>query len=137
VSEKRRTAAKPEGPRSTWVCLTANELQWLLNWIPEQNRLRPRFEKALTQATRRYWDRERIIAAMTLWHRVYGKAPCANDWRPNALTAPSNQPRLERFRSGSWPAASVVNRHFGSWNAAIEAAGFTPRSRGHQSEAAA
>jgi Homing endonuclease associated repeat len=62
-----------------------------------------------------YWTRERIIAAIQRWHREYGYPPKNTDWQP---------------RSTSWhPTISMVRAVFGSWNAALVAAGFPPRYR--------
>ncbi len=64
--------------------------------------------------------RERIIAAMHEWHAVTRRPPSATDWneghdkhRPKPATT---------YRD--WPHTSNVQGVFGSWNAAIEAAGF-------------
>jgi hypothetical protein len=37
--------------------------------------------------------------------------------------------KLARLREGDWPTVPTVQHYFGSWNAAIEAAGLTPRPR--------
>jgi hypothetical protein len=49
------------------------------------------------------------------------------DWEPARARRLGQEWRAERFESGNWPSARVVRRQFRSFNAAIEAAGLTPR----------
>jgi Homing endonuclease associated repeat len=71
-----------------------------------------------------HWTRERIVIALKAWTRKNGRQPTADDWR---------RPRGARNRfdplwtPGSRPDQSVVQRVFGSWNAAMLAAGLDPR----------
>lgn len=58
------------------------------------------------------WSRERIIEAIQRWAAAHGGKP------PRAIDC-DNHPEL--------PSRTVVNRRFGSWNAAIHEAGFFPR----------
>lgn len=62
-----------------------------------------------------YWTRERIIEAIQLHARENGRPPAVLD-----------------FGGGDhrFPLHGTVKLHFGSWNAAIEAAGFVPRRKG-------
>lgn len=62
------------------------------------------------------WTRERCIAAITAHVARHGSLPTADGWR--------------RCASDEFPSRSSVARVFGSWSAAIEAAGFSPRSAG-------
>jgi hypothetical protein len=55
------------------------------------------------------WSRERIVVAIECWADEYGEPPSRRDWR--------------RARDG-YPSADSVKRHFGSWRAAMAAAGF-------------
>lgn len=59
-------------------------------------------------------DREEIIALMKAWEAEHGIAPVAGDWNNDK----------------TYPTPGWVVRQFGSWNAAIEAAGYFPRTRG-------
>jgi hypothetical protein len=62
------------------------------------------------------WTRETIVAAIQTWTQVHGTPPSARGWR----TA-NGRPV---------PASSTVQAVFGSWSAALEAAGFSgPRIR--------
>jgi len=63
------------------------------------------------------WTHETIVYAITLWHRTYSRPPVTREWEHAGENHPSRQ---------------TVARVFGSWNAAIAAAGFCPRSRGRQ-----
>jgi Homing endonuclease associated repeat/Homeodomain-like domain len=61
------------------------------------------------------WSRERIVERIKEWNRVHGEPPTALDWLL----------QVEGF-----PACKTVQEYFGSWNAAITAAGFTPLKPG-------
>jgi hypothetical protein len=58
------------------------------------------------------WPREEVLAAVRDWHTRGGAPPALREWRRAGPTHPS---------------AATVQRIFGSWNAAIEEAGFEPR----------
>jgi hypothetical protein len=63
----------------------------------------------------RYWTEERIIAALQAWAAEHGEPPTASKWM---------------HASPEHPAATAIygaTGVFPSWNAAIAAAGFTPR----------
>lgn len=81
---------------------------------------------------RTLWTRETIGAAIRQWHFEHGAFPAATDW--NATLA-------RRFgrpdRPVDFPSVETVQRVFGSWNAAIRAAGFEPRPVGRPLKAAA
>lgn len=62
----------------------------------------------------RRWSESRIITSIRLWTLSYGRPPLLDEWRQ---AAPGR------------PCVSTVARRFGSWNRAIEAAGFVPRDR--------
>jgi hypothetical protein len=90
-------------------------------------RCRPCKDKEWTR-----YSRMLILACIEMWNDLYGMPPRAYDWNPRI--APSGQRRREaeeRLDHGHWPSVSVVRRQFGSWNAALETAGFEPRNR-HQ-----
>lgn len=59
----------------------------------------------------RRWTRDEIVHAIFEWHYAHGRLPLANDWNRSSTEHPSR--------------AQVVNR-FGSWGAAIVAAGYKP-----------
>ena len=61
------------------------------------------------------WTHETIVYAINLWHRKHDRPPLTSDWEQAGENHPSRQ---------------TVARVFGSWNAAIAAAGFRPRPRG-------
>jgi hypothetical protein len=56
------------------------------------------------------WTRENIAYAIDLWHRTHLRAPTALDWQ---------------LAGEDHPSTSNIRRVFGSWNAAMRAAGFT------------
>jgi hypothetical protein len=61
------------------------------------------------------WDRETIVYAIDLWHRAHLKTPTVAEWETAGREHPCRH---------------TVQRVFGSWSAAMRAAGFKPRRRG-------
>jgi len=70
---------------------------------------------------------EQITAAILSWSAQFGAPPTTTDWEPSRATRLGQEWRAERFYSGEWPTTKVVQARFGSFNAAIAAAGRTPR----------
>jgi hypothetical protein len=67
------------------------------------------------------WTSETIAYAFELWHRRHLCSPTVDEWR----------------RAGpDHPSVTTVRQVFGSWNAAVEAAGFRPRRPGESRRAA-
>lgn len=75
------------------------------------------------------WTREWIVSKIQEWTSLYGEPPTAEDWAPQTVHSRRANAVRTRFYSASWPYTEYVQRRFGSWNAGIEAAGFTPRTR--------
>jgi hypothetical protein len=73
----------------------------------------------------RTWDREGIVAALRDWTGLLGRPPRSYEWTAGAGAARSPTPGCRIWRVGHprWPSTPTVVRHFGSWNAALEAAG--------------
>jgi deoxycytidylate deaminase len=75
------------------------------------------------------WDEKRIAAALREWTRETGIPPKSYEWcpasaRPAGLIGPEDSKwELEHPR---WPGNTTVYRYFGSWAAALEAAGIKP-----------
>lgn len=81
----------------------------------------------------RIWTREMIIDCIRDFADKYGKPPGARDWNPPDAISDYRDDIAERFHEdGCWPYVDTVQRLFGSWNAAIEAAGFKPLKPGHK-----
>lgn len=77
------------------------------------------------------WPRELILARIREWADLHGEPPAMTDWNPTrARDGFHDEARARRFEDagGHWPWFSIVVRRFGSWNAAIAAAGFTGRA---------
>lgn len=68
------------------------------------------------------WTRDEILAAIRRWYSLHGEPPRCNDWKLEAYS--------------EWPNTKCVTYLFGTWNAAIRAAGFTPRKPGGQPKTA-
>lgn len=76
------------------------------------------------QHENRKWTPERIIADIQDWNRIYGQPPRAKDW---LLQPPDDgTPGFRR-----WPHVGIIQKEFGSWSNALEAAGFERREIGH------
>jgi hypothetical protein len=78
------------------------------------------------------WSREAIILAIQEWADEHGGVPpSATDWNRHQAQGRGMDEGVDEWRSGAWPSTVTVQNYFGSWNAAIEAAGFTPTPSGH------
>jgi hypothetical protein len=62
-----------------------------------------------------------VVEAMREWRERYGRLPSSYDLSRAHARARGGE-ALKRLASGSWPAASVVSRLFGTWAAARAAA---------------
>lgn len=80
------------------------------------------------------WTAEAVIAAIQSWAATYGEPPTARDWNCSSEVSDADRVR-QRFEDGDWPWFNTVQYVFGSWNAGIEAAGFTPREQSHRGKA--
>jgi hypothetical protein len=83
---------------------------------------------------KRVWSEERIIAAIREFAAEYGEPPAAVDFNP-ALLRHRNPScgyaeAMARKAAHDWPGVNTVQHRFGSWTAALEAAGFGGRSPG-------
>jgi Homing endonuclease associated repeat len=70
---------------------------------------------------------EEIIARVQDWARVHGEPPTIRDWDPSRARRSGQEWRAERFEAGAWPSVGMVRRKFGTFNAAVQAAGLAPR----------
>jgi hypothetical protein len=77
---------------------------------------------------RRSFSRNEIAAAIRGWVEVHGELPTMIDWEPARARRLGQEWRARRFESGQWPSVRMVRTEFSTFNAAIEAAGFTPRA---------
>lgn len=90
---------------------------------------------------RRIWTRDEILDAIRRWERINGEPPRITNWNPTRardIGRPENSVVYLRGRkgvtpqkAGEWPNVNTVIREFGTWNAGIEAAGFTGRAANH------
>lgn len=75
------------------------------------------------------WTQDEIIAAMQEFHRRYGKTPSCTEWNPSLARWRKQPDVAEKFAAdGCWPSVQTVMQRFGSWTAAVDAAGL-PRNR--------
>lgn len=75
--------------------------------------------------------RERHLTAIRLFAERYGRPPGAVDFSPNMARRIGHEWRARRWeRDGDYTWTPDVLNVFGSWNAAIEVAGFEPRGVG-------
>lgn len=85
---------------------------------------------------KRYSDDD-ILAAIRRWNETYGRPPTAADWSPSRARRQGDEEMVRRYLEGDWPSFGVVINHFGTWNAALAAAGFEPHPFGRRTERAA
>jgi uncharacterized protein (DUF433 family) len=80
-----------------------------------------------------FWTPPLVVERIRAWVELYGNIPAATDWNPSMARLNGRPDIADRFYAdGCWPHYSTVVARFGSWNAGIEAAGFTPRATGHR-----
>lgn len=80
-----------------------------------------------TNAHNAKFGREGHIAAIQRFAERYGKPPSATDFQPALARRIGHPEKADRFYAdGDYPTTTAVLQMFGSWNAAIEAAGFEP-----------
>lgn len=82
-------------------------------------------------AHRKIWTPAAVLQAIREWAAIHGEPPALPDWDPwRARHVLHDDARARRFEDAQrrWPSFKVVCTEFGSWNAAIEAAGFEPRA---------
>lgn len=76
----------------------------------------------------RFPHRADIVDAIQFWAFLYGAPPTYTDWSRSRAKRREDTAALERMgEPGDWPTARQVVGRFGTWNAALEAAGYTPR----------
>ena len=90
------------------------------------SRRHPQKRRTASPSTRSF-SNEEILAAIGNWSRRYGGPPTLLDWEPSRARRMGQTWRAERFEADVWPSARVVCLQFGTFNAAMEAAGFTAR----------
>lgn len=77
----------------------------------------------------RYWTEEKIKREIQSWVKRHGLPPTSAEW-----SVPADRPNFFRGEVGRRPTSSTVQRVFGSWNAAIRAAGYEPRYESGQND---
>jgi hypothetical protein len=83
----------------------------------------------------RVFSREDILGAIREWERLYEEPPAMTDWAPARARRLGHEWRAQRYYAGSWPHLTTVLKQFGTFNAAVKAAGLQPRPRGRHSRA--
>jgi hypothetical protein len=78
---------------------------------------------------------EDIVTAIKRWEGLYGEPPAMSDWAPARARRLGHEWRAQRYFAGSWPHLTTVLNQFGTFRAAIEAAGFEPRPQGRHARA--
>jgi hypothetical protein len=74
--------------------------------------------------------RDDILHALREWDRRYGEPPALADWAPSRARRLTQSWRAERYLAGDWPHLTTVLKQFGTFGAAVEAAGLEPRPQG-------
>jgi hypothetical protein len=92
----------------------------------------PRLCRPCSDEERRIWTPDAVILAIEEWAAKYGEPPAVADWNAwgckHEFHDEERAARNRRERAeGTCPDFMTVIRAFGTWNAAILAAGFPPR----------
>jgi transposase len=86
--------------------------------------------RVCSAAARSERRRAEILDKVREWVRLFGAPPTSTDWSICNARLSCAGPLLdqieERHEGHTWPAVETVVTQFGTWNAAISAAGFTP-----------
>lgn len=96
----------------------------------------PRYVPLRHPGLPRRWGRASIVDALRAWVAEAGGPPRRQDWcgeRPASATSAQRKWMSEHPR---WPSSSCVATHFGSWSAALEAAGLPARNLTFESSVA-
>jgi hypothetical protein len=75
---------------------------------------------------------EEMLDAIRRWVATYGAPPKITDWSPREARRIGREDVALRCEAGDWPTSGSVCKRFGSWRAAIAAAGFVPRPPGER-----
>jgi hypothetical protein len=84
----------------------------------------------------RRWDRDAIADALRAWLRETGGPPRRNDWSGQGSVRAGAGQRKWMREHPRWPSSSCVSAHWGSWGAALEAAGLPVRKLTFESSVA-
>ena len=73
------------------------------------------------------WTEAMVVEAIQTFHARYDRPPAIADFHPAIARSQGHDWRAERFYAdGDYPNRRQVVKVFGSWNAALRAAGFQP-----------
>jgi AcrR family transcriptional regulator len=73
------------------------------------------------------WSAPAILDALRAWSAATGRAPRRRDWSGEDPARASDAQRRWMREHPRWPSSSCVCAHFGSWSAALAAAGLDAR----------
>ena len=79
----------------------------------------------------RQWTKATVLAGIQRFAERYGRQPVASDFLVGEPSAIKAEQRERYHRDGDYPPYSVIQREFGTWADAIEAAGFPRPRAGH------
>ena len=87
-----------------------------------------------TPAHSRKLTRDWIIASIHEWVELFGGPPGAQDWNQHMARLNGRQDLVDRYQATGrpWPSTSAVQDNYGSWNEAIEEAGYEPCAPGQR-----
>jgi hypothetical protein len=96
----------------------------------------PRYVPVRHPGVPRRWNRASILEALRDWVRETGGPPRRQDWCGEQPANAGIAQRKWMREHPRWPSSSCVTSHFGSWSAALEAAGLPARSLTFESSVA-
>jgi hypothetical protein len=84
-----------------------------------------------------HWNEGTVANAIHYWIEIYGRAPSVCDWSPAHARGVGTPERAIRWESETcWPSYAIAENIFGTWGAALEAAGVGQNPTGHPSHGA-
>lgn len=84
-------------------------------------------EGCIRRGVNTLWTRERIIEAIQECAELIGDVPTAMHFNPAFARKHGQLDRAALHRVCHWPQNFTIQKRFGTWNAALEAAGFATR----------
>jgi hypothetical protein len=69
------------------------------------------------------WTQERVRKAILDFKEKHGVYPAATDWNPAKARSLGHFDRVKTLQEGNYPFLITVQRLYGTWGAALQAAG--------------
>lgn len=118
LEERREPDPAPVAPPPPAPAPETAVVETAFAFVPSSEEPKPEERPAPTAPTggrTKKWTRDAILDAFRRWHEIHGRRPSATEWMTTD--------------GADYPNTSAVAREFGSWSAAVTAAGFERTKR--------